>query len=139
VLIVHPNSVIGNDGLSKLWKLSTSNISRLLDNLNKLIDSYFQSEFDLSDFRLNRIDFAVDIEVKNGNSVSDYIKVLHNIGRVKCFSPINYKHNRIKKDDCFALEGNTNGVEFWAYKLKDEEETGSFANVVGRDEVRKKR
>jgi hypothetical protein len=120
-MIVHPRLVIDND--DELWKPTPKNILRLIDRLDKLISVYFDSAYVLDDFKLSRIDFAVDIEVKNGNSVYDYIKVLRNIGRVKCFSPIRRKRSGIKKDDCFALKGNTNGVEFWAYKLEQERKT----------------
>jgi len=55
------------------------------------------------------------------NGVLAYIKVLHNIGKVKGFGPKYAKDDdRINPDLSSDLEGNSNGVEFTAYDKEAE-------------------
>jgi hypothetical protein len=120
-LFVYPSLVIGNndDGLSGIWKPTSGNISRFKDNLDSLIDNYFCSDYKTKDFEITRVTFAADMDVGSREAVNDYIKVLRNIGRVKCFSASKYKKREgVTKDNYFGLEGNTNGVEFMAFGQK---------------------
>jgi hypothetical protein len=119
-VIVHPATVINTD--SDSWKPTGSNIERLISKLDKRISSYFPG-YSLGDFKLARVDFAVDIDVGSRERVSDYIRVLHNIGRVKCFSPMKYKREDMAKADCFGLTGNTNGIDFRAQRLTHKKKT----------------
>jgi hypothetical protein len=117
-LVIYPGLVIGDD-LAELWKPNGKNIDRLREELNEFIAAYLHSGYSLNDFALTRIEYAVDVNV--GNKVADYIKRLHSIGRVKLFSPIKYrKQDYAKKDVCFGLDGNSNGVEFRVHALKSD-------------------
>jgi hypothetical protein len=117
---VHPASVLDDDS-NDLWKPKPSNVSKLINKLDKLIGAYFNSDYELGDFKLNRVDFGVDLDVGGKDAVSDYIKILHSIARVKCFTPIKpSKRDGVTKDGYFGLEGNTNGIMFQAYRMKQE-------------------
>jgi len=115
-LIVNPSRILGADDLISLWKPKKKNIVELLNSLEEFITEYFNSEYDLNDFRLTRIDFTKNIRLENSNEVSAYIKTLYSIKKVKGFSP---KYSRgdewYDKDLSFDLEGNSNGIEFTAY------------------------
>lgn len=106
-LMVYPGSIIGDD-INEIWKPTPDNISELFDKLEKQIASYFNREYGLDDFKLSCVVFAADIDVGSPSKVSDYIKILHSIGRVKCFSPLKRDEDggKIKKENCFALKGN---------------------------------
>ena len=118
-ITVYPGLVIGDDDLTKLWKPSSKNIEKLQENLDSFIESYFFSDYTINDFNLTRVDYAVDIDVGSRDKVSDYIKVLNSIGRIKCFSPIKRSKHGDDRDK-FGLNGNTNGVEFRAHGLKQD-------------------
>jgi sulfur transfer complex TusBCD TusB component (DsrH family) len=114
--IVNPTRMLGGDDIKKLWKPNEDNISKLLRKLNENIENYFNSKYNLNDFKLTRIDFTVNIDVDDREYVSAYIKVLHNIGKVKGFAPKYSKYNdQIDQDNSFDLKGNSNGIEFTAY------------------------
>jgi len=111
----------------------------LLRRLEKCIHCYFDYKYKLNDFKLTRIDFTVNINVGDRKNVSSYIKVLHNIGKVKGFKPkYDKKDNRIDHDLSFDLEGNSNGVEFTAYD-KEGESKQKEAKGILRVEVRLKK
>ena len=115
-LIVNPTEVLGGDDVIKLWKPNEDNISKFLHKLEKHIKNYFNSKYELNDFELSRIDFTVNIDVGSRERVADYIRVLHNVGKVKCFDAKYEKNDkRINKEHSFDLVGNSNGVEFTAY------------------------
>ena len=137
--IVNSTKLLGGNDIKKLWKPKEDNISKVLQELNDHIDDYFDSKYTLNDFKLTRIDFTVNIDVKNEKNVSDYIKVLHNIGKVKFFAP-KYSRNdsQINKDLSFDLEGNSNGIEFSAYD-KEAESNQKEAKGILRVEVRLKK
>ena len=137
--IVNPTRLLGGNDIKKLWKPNNDNISKLLRKLKECIDSYFDSEYKLNDFKLTRMDFTVNINVGDKKSVSAYIKVLHNIGKVKGFKPKydknDKKSKKINHDLSFDLEGNSNGVEFTAYD-KEEQSKQKEAKGILRVEVR---
>ncbi len=116
-VIIYPGMIFGNSS-NELWNTSAKNISKLHDIIEDRVNSYFNNEYSLYDFKMTRVIFASDIDVGSRAKAFDYIKILYNIGKVKCFSPIKRdKENdceKIDKASCFALEGNSNGIEFWA-------------------------
>jgi hypothetical protein len=131
--------VLGGNDVKKLWKPNSDNISKLLCKLEKYIYCYFDSKYELNDFKLTRIDFTVNIDVGDRKNVSAYIKVLRNIGKVKGFAPKYDKDDdRINHDLSFDLEGNSNGVEFTAYD-KEAVSERKEANGILRVEVRLKK
>ena len=93
-----------------------SDTDKLLRKLNKRISEYFDHKYTLDDFTLSGITLTVDINVGSRTNVSDYLKVLQRIGKVKGFSPISY--------DCFddkasfCLSGNSNDTGFLLYDLE---------------------
>ena len=118
IIVFYPSLIIDDDNPDELWKPTSGNVSRMIDKLDRIILKYFDSEYGLGDFDLTRMDFAVDLNVGR-ERVFDYIKVMHNIGRVKCFSPMKYgRHDGETKDRCFGLIGNSNGIEFHAHGLE---------------------
>jgi predicted GNAT family N-acyltransferase len=87
----------------------------------------------LNNFNLTNITFSVDIDVHTREKVTDYMKIIHRIGKVKGFSPSGDEWSE-KSDNmnCFALEGNSNGIIFKLYDLEhllmrylNEDETGT--------------
>ena len=114
--IVNPTRLLGGNDVKKLWKPNGDNISKLTKKLESHIADYFNSKYNLNDFRLTRIDFTVNIDVGNKDIVAAYIKVLHNIRKVKGFSPKDWKdYDGYDENASFDLEGNSNGVQFVAY------------------------
>ena len=138
--IVNPTKVLDGDDVKKLWKPNNDNISKLLNKLEKRIDDYFDSKYKLDDFNLTRIDFTVNIDVGDRDNVSSYIRILHNIGKVKGFAPKYDKNDdHIDTNLSFDLEGNSNGVEFAAYDkeatLENKDKAGKAKGIL-RVEVR---
>ena len=134
--IVNPTKLLGGNDIKKLWKPNNDNISKLLRKLKGYIDSYFDSKYKLNDFKLTRMDFTVNINVGDKKNVSAYIKVLHNIGKVKGFKPkYDKKNKKIEHDFSFDLEGNSNGVDFTAYD-KEGQSKKIEAKGILRVEVR---
>lgn len=132
-LTVYPNAILDGDAPDK------DNISKLIRKLENRIDEYFNSKYRLNDFNLNRITLTTDINVRDRDKVSAYIKVLQRVGKVKGFSP-----SRDSCDDIsFCLEGNSNGVEFAVYNLEkllrerlEETERGQkqLKTIIGKSE-----
>lgn len=94
----------------------TSDTDQLLHKLNKCIAEYFNHKYSLDDFTLSGVTLTVDIDVGSHANVTDYLKVLQRIGKVKGFSPVDY--------DCFddkasfCLSGNSNNTDFMLYDLE---------------------
>ena len=114
--IINPSRVLGGNDL-KLWKPNKKNISALLEELECCINDYFDSEYTLNDFILSRVDFTVNIPVGSKKQVSAYVKIFHNIGKVKGFSQkySNADSDWYDKECGFDLEGNSNGIDFTVY------------------------
>lgn len=137
--IVNPTKLLGGNDVEKLWKPNNGNISELLRKLKIYVKDYFDSKYKLGDFKLTRIDFTVNINVGDRKNVSAYIKVLHNIGKVKGFGPKYDKDDEeINPDLSFDLKGNSNDVEFTAYD-KEAESKQKEAKGILRVEVRLKK
>lgn len=89
---------------------------KLIRKLDKRIAEYFDHKYRLEDFALSGMTLAVDIDVSSRANVSNYLKVLKRVGKVKGFSPVSY--------DCFddkvslCLSGNSNDIDFLLYDLE---------------------
>lgn len=105
---------------------------KFIRKLNKYISRYFESKYQLDDFTLSGITLAVDINVHNHNNVSEYLKVLHRIGKVKGFSPIYF--DCFDENTSFCLNGNSNDIQFLVYDLED-----LFISKLGRKDLGKKK
>lgn len=57
----------------------------------------------------------MDIDARNQDNVSSYLKIMQRISRVKGFSPSAY--NCFEKNESFCLDGNRNGIQFRIYDL----------------------
>ena len=93
-----------------------SNTSKLIRKLDKRIAEYFGHKYTLNDFTLSGMTLTVDIDVGSRVSVSDYLKVLRRVGKVKGFSPVSYDCFEDKAS--FCLEGNSNDIDFLLYDLE---------------------
>ena len=91
--------------------------SKLIHKLERCVHNYFGLKYNLNDFNLKRMILMVDIDVNSREKVSAYIKVLQRIGKVKGFSPLSY--DCLDDDSGFCLEGNSNGIQFLIYDLKE--------------------
>ena len=93
-----------------------SDTDKLLRKLDKRISEYFDHRYTLDDFTLSGVTLTLDIAVGSRENVSDYLKVIKRVGKVKGFSPVNY--------DCFddkasfCLSGNSNDTDFLLYDLE---------------------
>lgn len=93
-----------------------SDTDKLLRKLDKRISEYFDHRYTLDDFTLSGVTLTVDINVGSREKVSDYLKVIKRVGKVKGFSPVDY--------DCFddkasfCLSGNSNDTDFLLYDLE---------------------
>ncbi len=103
---VNPNLILGDEPI-------LGNIPKLLHKLEKRIDAYFHGEYGLDDFQLKRMGIVADVDVLEREKVTDYMKVLRRIGRVKGFSPSNDSGL-----DRLCWVGNSNGIEFSIYDLE---------------------
>ena len=93
-----------------------SNTDKLLRKLGKRIDEYFDHRYMLDDFTLSGVTLTLDICVGSREKVSDYLKVLQRIGKVKGFSPVDYDCFDDKASICFS--GNSNNTGFMLYDLE---------------------
>ena len=89
---------------------------KLIRKLDKRIGEYFDHRYTLDDFTLSGVTLTVDIDVSNRTNVSDYLKVLQRIGKVKGFSPVDYDCFDEKAN--FCLSGNSNDTDFLLYDLE---------------------
>lgn len=93
-----------------------SDADKFIRKLDKCIKEYLDFKYQMSDFSLSCMCLTVDINVHSKGNVSDYLKVLQRIGRVKGFSPSDY--DCFDDIDSFCLDGNSNGMEFLIYDLE---------------------
>ena len=68
--IINPTKLLGGSDVKKLWKPNDDNISQFIKKLDSYIDGYFDSKYELNDFRLTRIDFTVNIDVGDKKNVA---------------------------------------------------------------------
>ena len=116
-VIVNPSRLLGFDDVVYLWEPKKKNIAEMLLELEKHINDYFDSDYDIGDFRLTRFDVTSDLRLGYNDKVAAHIKVLYNIRKVKGFSPKYDKDDEDWYDTAlsFDLIGNSNGIEFTAY------------------------
>ena len=94
----------------------SSNTDKLIRKLGKRIDEYFDHKYGLDDFTLSGVTMTLDINVGSRTNVSDYLKVLQRIGKVKGFSPVEYECFDSKAS--FCLSGKSNDTDFLLYDLE---------------------
>ena len=115
-LIVNPSRVLGMDDVVKLWKPDGKNRRQLFCELDNFFKYYFNSYYKLNSFTLTRFDITTNLKLGSQELVSAYIKFLHNIKKVKGFSP---KYDKTYTDydtnASFDLEGNSNGIDLTIY------------------------
>lgn len=87
----------------------------LVQGLEESIAEYFNFEYRLEDFKLVNMDLFMEIDVRNHKNVSDYLRVIHRIGKIKGFSA---SHDGKYGDDGFCLHGNSNDVDILIYDLE---------------------
>lgn len=121
-LLVNTSTVVDNP----------SNTDKLLRKLGKRIDEYFDHRYTLDDFTLSGLTLTLDINVGSRAKVSDYLKVLQRVGKVKGFSPIRY--DCFDEKASFCLSGNSNDTDFLLYDL----ENAVIGQLRGADAGRKK-
>lgn len=101
---------------SSLVTDDSSDTDKLLRKLDKRINEYFDHRYPLDGFTLSGVTLTMDINVGNRSNVSDYLKVIKRVGKVKGVSPASY--------DCFddkasfCLSGNSNDIDFLLYDLE---------------------
>lgn len=135
-LIVNPSKVLGGDDIPKLWKPTHRNIKALIRELKVYIKDYFRSEYKLNDFKPTRFDFTANIDVGSRENVSNYIKILYNMGKIKGFAPKYLKTNKkINKKYSFDLKSKSIGAEFSAYD-KEAQSNLKAAKGILRIEIR---
>ena len=93
-----------------------SGTDKLLRKLDKRISEYFNHRYTLDDFTLSGVTLTADINVGSRTNVSDYLKVLQRIGKVKGFSPVEYECFDSKAS--FCLSGKSNDTDFLLYDLE---------------------
>ena len=93
-----------------------SNTDKLLRKLDKRIDEYFGHKYKLDDFTLSGVTLTVDIAIGSRENVSDYLKVIKRVGKVKGFSPVSY--DCFDNKASFCLSGNSNDTDFLLYDLE---------------------
>ena len=93
-----------------------SDTDKLLHKLGKRISEYFDHKYKLDDFTLSGVTLTLDIAIGSREKVSDYLKVLQRIGKVKGFSPVDYDCFDSKAS--FCLSGNSNDIDFLLYDLE---------------------
>jgi hypothetical protein len=103
---------------------------KLIRKLEKRISVYFNSKYQLDDFELSGMTITTDIDVRSSERVSDYMKVLQRIGKVKGFSPS--RDNWLDDDTGICYYGNSNDIAFKLYDLEalhGEEPSDDFFNI----------
>lgn len=89
---------------------------KLIRKLDKRIVEYFDHKYRLDDLILSDVNLVLDINVGTRANVSDYLKVLRRVGKVKGFSPVSYECFDEKAS--FCLSGNSNDIDFLLYDLE---------------------
>jgi len=89
---------------------------KLIRKLDKRVNRYFSGKYNLDDFELSGMGIITDIDVHVSENVSDYMKVLRRIGKVKGFSPS--RDNWLDDDTGLCYDGNSNDIAFLIYDLE---------------------
>ena len=105
---------------------------KLIRKLDKRIAEYFDHKCKLDDFTLSGMILTVDIDVGSRANVSNYLKVMQRVGKVKGFSPVSLEW--LDEKASFCLTGNSNDIDFLLYDL----ERSAIGRLQGADAGRKK-
>lgn len=89
---------------------------KLLRKLDKRIGKYFDSKYRTDDFTLSGMNLVADIGVGSRANVSNYLKVLQRVGKIKGFSLVSFEC--FDDNASFCLSGNSNGIDFLLYDLE---------------------
>lgn len=111
-----------------------SDTDKLLRKLDKRITEYFDHKFRLDDFALCGANLVVDINAGSRTSVSNYLKVIRRVGKVKGFSPVSY--DGLSDSASFCLSGNSSGIDFLLYDLEDTVKGQLTDADIGRKKVK---
>lgn len=101
---------------SSLVTDASSNTGKLLRKLDKRISEYFDHKYTVDDFTLSGVTLTMDINVGSHEKVSDYLKVIKRVGKVKGFSSVSY--DCFDEKVSFCLSGNSNDTDFLLYDLE---------------------
>ena len=105
-LLVDPQIILKGD---------EPNAEKLIRKLKKLVSSYFDSEYQLTDFMVTGLYLSTDLNVGQPY-VEDYIKVLQRIGKVKGFAPT--EDETLDEDYGFYLRSLNKTIFFYIYDLE---------------------
>lgn len=111
-----------------------SDTDKLLRKLDKRITEYFDHKFRLDDFALCGANLVVDINVGSRTNVSNYLKAIRRVGKVKGFSPSGY--DGLSDSASFCLSGNSSGIDFLLYDLEDTVKGQLTDADIGRKKVK---
>lgn len=117
---------------TRLLLEDASDTDKLLQKLDKRIRKYFNFKISVNDFTLSGMNLIADIDVGSRANVSDYLKVLQRVSKVKGFSPTSY--DGIDENGSFCLSGNSNAIDFLFYDL----EQAVVGHLLDNDEGHKK-
>ena len=106
--------ILVSSGACSKWSIADP--EKFIRKLDKRIKEYFGFKYKLNDFNLSGMTVVADINVGNSKMVTEYLKVLKRIGRVKRFSTVSYEC--FDNNSSFCMEGNSNGIDFLLYDLK---------------------
>jgi len=113
--VYSPSLAIKDNNGFVLMSITHSNITKLINKLEKRIREYFANKYTLYDFDITRLNLVVNFAV-GADVVHDYIKVLHNIKQVKFYRPMKYgKRTGEERANCFGLNGVSSNIEFRIY------------------------
>lgn len=121
--------ILVNSGASSKWSIADP--EKFIRKLDKRIREYFGFKYKLNDFNLSGMTVVADINVGNSKMITEYLKVLKRVGKVKGFSAVGY--------DCFdnnlslCMKGNSNGIDFLLYDLK-----GTLVNQLRQAGIKRK-
>lgn len=121
--------ILVSSGACSKWSIADP--EKFIRKLDKRIREYFGFKYKLNDFHLSGMTVVADINVGNSKMVTEYLKVLKRIGRVKGFSTVSYEcfDNNLS----FCMEGNSNGIDFLLYDLKS-----TLANQLRQAGIKRK-
>lgn len=124
--------ILVNSRASSKWSIADP--EKFIRKLDKRIREYFGFKYKLNDFNLSGMTVVVDINVGNSKMVTEYLKVLRRIGKVKGFSPVSYEcfDNNLS----FCMEGNSNSMDFLLYDLKGTLADQLRQTGIGRKELK---
>lgn len=118
---------------TRLLLEDASDTDKLLRKLDKRIREYFNFKISVNDFTLSGMNLIADIDVGSRANVSDYLKVLRRVGKVKGFSPTSY--DGIDENSSFCLSGNSNAIDFLLYDLEQAVVGHLLDNDVGHKKI----